>query len=59
MNQGPDLCYKCEKNDLVNINADTKFGKIQTFCSKDIEQKQHSELNQGPYLYHKCAKNDV
>ena len=33
--------------DLVNINAYTKFGKIQSICSQDIEQKQNSDINQG------------
>ena len=37
---------------LVNINAHTKFGKILSISSQDIERKQKSELNsdisQGP-----------
>ena len=45
--------------DLVNINAYTKFCKILSFCSQDIEQKRNSDINQGPELYYKCAKNDV
>ena len=31
--------------DLVNINAYTKFGKIQSICSQDIEQKNNYEGN--------------
>ena len=31
--------------DLVNINAQTKFGKILSICSKDFEQKQNSGQN--------------
>ena len=30
----------CNNLDLVNINAYTKFGKILSICSQDIEQKQ-------------------
>ena len=33
--------------DLVNINVYTKFGKFQSTCSQDIEQKQNSDINQG------------
>ena len=29
--------------DLVNINACTKFGKILSFCSQDVERKQNYE----------------
>ena len=38
--------------DLININAYTKFGKIVSICSQDIEQKQNfernSDINEGP-----------
>ena len=34
--------------DLVNDNVFTKFGLILSICSKDIEQKQNSDVNQGP-----------
>ena len=34
--------------DLVNINAYIKFGEILPICSKDIEQKQKSEIIQVP-----------
>ena len=32
----------------ANIIAYTKFGKILTMCSKDIEQKRKGEVSQGP-----------
>ena len=35
--------------DLVNINADAKFGLIASICAQDIEQKcNNSDKNQGP-----------
>ena len=39
-----------EKNhlDIAYINSNTKFGKILSICSKDIEQKRNSDFNQGP-----------
>ena len=27
----------------------TKFGRILSICSQDIERKRNSEVNQGPY----------
>ena len=55
INQRPRLCYKFAKIvgnnsnlDIVKINAYTKFGQIRSICSKDIEQKQNSDINQGP-----------
>ena len=36
------------KLDLVNDDVHTKFGRILSIHSKDIEQKQNSEVNQGP-----------
>ena len=36
--------------DLVNISAQTKFGKIVPINSQDIERKHKSDINQGPYL---------
>ena len=36
----------------------TKFGKILSICSKDIERKPKSDINQGPQLSYKFAKND-
>ena len=36
--------------DLVNINANIKFGKILSICSQDIERKQNFGINQGPSL---------
>ena len=40
--------YKPFYLDLVNINAFIKFDQILSICSKDIEQKQNSDINQGP-----------
>ena len=34
--------------DIVNINANRKFGKILSIYSEDIEQKRYSDVNQGP-----------
>ena len=31
--------------DLVNINAHTKFGEILSICSQDIELKRISDIN--------------
>ena len=45
--------------DYIYIYIYTKFGKILSFCSRDIERKRNSDLNQGPLLYDKCVKNDV
>ena len=36
------------KLDLVNDDVHTKFGRILSICSQDIEWKQNSEVNQGP-----------
>ena len=33
---------------LVNINADAKFGQIPSICSQDIERKWNSDINQRP-----------
>ena len=48
VNQGPILCNKCAKYpnlDLVNTNANAKFGKILSVCSQDIERKQNYKRN--------------
>ena len=34
--------------DLVNVNVYTKFGKILSIGSQDIELKRNSDINQGP-----------
>ena len=34
--------------DLVNIDVHTKFGRILSIRSQDIERKRNSEVNQGP-----------
>ena len=36
------------KLDLVNVDVHTKFGRILSIRSQDIEQKQNSDVNQGP-----------
>ena len=36
------------KLDLVNDNVHTKFGRILSIRSQDIERKQNSDVNQGP-----------
>ena len=35
------------KLDLVNVDVHTKFGRILSICSQDIERKQNSDVNQG------------
>ena len=36
------------KLDLVNDDVHTKFGRILSMRSQDIEQKRNSDINQGP-----------
>ena len=36
------------KLDLVNVDVHTKFGRILSIRSQDIERKQNSDVNQGP-----------
>ena len=36
------------KLDLVNVDVHTKFGRILSIRSQDIEGKRNSEVNQGP-----------
>ena len=36
------------KLDLVNVDVHTKFGRILSICSQDIERKRNSDVNQGP-----------
>ena len=36
------------KLDLVNVDVQTKFVRILSIRSQDIEQKQNSDVNQGP-----------
>ena len=36
------------KLDLVNVDVHTKFSRILSICSHDIERKQNSDINQGP-----------
>ena len=34
--------------DLVNMNANIKFGEILSISSQDIERKRNFGINQGP-----------
>ena len=34
--------------DLINVNVYTKFSKILSIGSQDIERKRNSDINQGP-----------
>ena len=34
--------------DPINVNVYTKFGKILSIGSQDIERKRNSDINQGP-----------
>ena len=36
------------KLDLVNVDVHTKFGRILSMRSQDIERKRNSNVNQGP-----------
>ena len=36
------------KLDLVNVDVHTKFGRILSIRSQDIERKRNSNVNQGP-----------
>ena len=36
------------KLDLVNVDVHTKFGRILSMRSQDIERKRNSDVNQGP-----------
>ena len=44
------------KLDLVNDNVHTKFGRILSIRSEDIEPKQNSEVNQGLLTLSKFCK---
>ena len=46
------------KLDLVNDDVHTKFGRILSIRSQDIERKRNSDVNQGPKLRQNFAKND-
>ena len=43
---------------LVNVGVHTKFGRILSFRSQDIERKRNSDVNQGPLLRQNVGKND-
>ena len=36
------------KLDLVNVDVHTKFGRILSIRSQDIERERNSDINQGP-----------
>ena len=36
------------KLDLVNDDVHTKFSRITSICSQDIERKRNSDVNHGP-----------
>ena len=36
------------KLDLVNVDVHTKFSRILSIRSQDIERKRNSDVNQGP-----------
>ena len=36
------------KLDHVNVDVHTKFGRILSIRSQDIERKRNSDVNQGP-----------
>ena len=36
------------KLDYVNVDVHTKFGRILSMHSQDIERKRNSDVNQGP-----------
>ena len=36
------------KLDFVNVDVHTKFGRILSIRSQDIERKRNSDVNQGP-----------
>ena len=36
------------KLDLVNVDVYTKFGRILSIRSQDIERKRNSDVNKGP-----------
>ena len=46
------------KLDLVNDDVHTKFGRILSISSQDIERKRNSDDNQGPLLRQNFAKNN-
>ena len=46
------------KLDLVNDDVHTKFSRIPSIRSQDIERKRNSDVIQGPYLRQNFAKTD-
>ena len=45
------------KLDHVNVDVHTKFGRILSMRSQDIERKRNSDVNQGPYPYRNQVQN--
>ena len=43
-----NMAGKIPKLDLVNDDVHTKFGRILSIRSQDIEQKRNSDVYQGP-----------
>ena len=44
----PKITGNNPKLDLVNDDVHTKFSRILSICSQDIERKRNSDVNQGP-----------
>ena len=44
----PKMTGNNHKLDHVNVDVHTKFGRILSICSQDIERKRNSDVNQGP-----------
>ena len=44
----PKITCNNPKLDLVNVDVHTKFGRILSMRSQEIERKLNSDVNQGP-----------
>ena len=44
----PKITCNNPKLDLVNVDVHTKFGRILSMHSQEIERKRNSDVNQGP-----------
>ena len=42
------MMFNNPKLDVVNVDVHTKFRRILSIRSQDIEQKRNSDVNQGP-----------
>ena len=47
------------KLDLVNDDVHTKFGRILSIRSQDIERKRKSDVNQGPNSFKILRKTRI